>query len=69
MKFKVIGEITDIQTIAKGSGMEIRRELVRHYGHGNWRKLKGCAPVEYENGEIWLVELHWFEAQGIGRRR
>jgi hypothetical protein len=24
--------------------------------------------VEYVNGERWEVELHWFEANGIGRR-
>ena len=69
MKFKIVGEIRDIQTIAKGSGVDIRRELDRRYGHRNWRKLKGSAIVEYENGEFWLVELHWFEAHGIGRRR
>lgn len=69
MKFKIVSEITDIQTIAKGSGADVRRELDRHYGRGNWRKLKGSATVEYENGEVWLVELHWFEAHGIGQRR
>jgi len=30
--------------------------------------LKGIAIVEYANGEQWEVELHWFEAHGIGRR-
>lgn len=69
MKFRIVGEIRDVQTIAKGSGVDVRRELDRRYGHGNWRKLKGYAIVEYENGETWLVELHWFEAHGIGRRR
>jgi hypothetical protein len=33
-----------------------------------WRKLKGLAWVRYQNGiEVW-AEVHWFEAQGIGRQ-
>ena len=68
MKFKLLGEITDIQTIAKGKGVDIREQLNRAYGRGNWRKLKGIATVEYDNGQVWLVELHWFEAHGIGRK-
>jgi hypothetical protein len=39
------------------------------YGRGNWRKLKGIATVEYDNGQIWVVELHWFEAHGIGPKQ
>ena len=72
MKFKVISDITNRVIIAKGSGVDIRHHLNRVYSPGGrrlyWRKLKGIAIVEYVNGEIWEVELHWFEAQGIGRR-
>lgn len=71
MKFTVISEITNIQLIAKGNGVDIRHYLNRTYGGGrrvNWRKLKGSATVEYANGETWEVELHWFEASGIGRK-
>ena len=69
MKFKLLSEITDIQTIARGKGVDIRHQLNRAYGRANWRKLKGIATVEYDNGQVWLVELHWFEAHGIGRKR
>jgi hypothetical protein len=69
MKFRLISEITNVQIIAKGSGVDARHELNRAYGRGNWRKLKGIATVEYENGQIWLVELHWFQAHGIGQKR
>ena len=71
MKFTIISEITEIQLIAKGNGVDIRHYLNRIYAQGrriNWRKLKGKATVEYVNGEIWEVEIHWFEAQGIGRK-
>lgn len=67
-KYKRIGEITHIQVIAKGSGVDIRHYLNQKFGRGNWRKLKGNALVQYDNGEIWLAELHWYEAHGIGKR-
>jgi hypothetical protein len=66
--FEIISEITDVEIIARGTSVQIRHYLNRAYGRGNWRKLKGQAVIEYNNGEIWLVELHWFEAHGIGRR-
>lgn len=70
MRFKVISTITNIQVIAKGTGVDIRQHLNRTYAGGrkvNWRKLKGITMVEYDNGERWEVELYWFEAYGIGR--
>jgi hypothetical protein len=71
MKFEVISDVVNVQLIAKGNGVEIRHFLNRTYAQGRrvyWRKLKGIALVEYANGEIWEVELHWFESAGIGRR-
>jgi hypothetical protein len=66
--YKRISEITNVQVIAKGTGVDIRHYLNRTFGRGNWRKLKGIALVRYENGEIWQAELHWYEAHGVGRR-
>lgn len=36
---------------------------------GRWRKLKGIATVRLEDGTIHRVELHWYEAHGIGRKK
>ena len=69
MRFEVIGEIGGIETIATGQGIHILARLVRRYGRGNWRKLKGFATVRLEDGTIAEAELHWFEAHGIGKRR
>jgi hypothetical protein len=69
MRFEVIGEIGGIETIATGQGIHIFARLVRRYGRGNWRKLKGFATVRLEDGTITEAELHWFEAHGIGKRR
>jgi hypothetical protein len=66
MKFEILTSISDIETIASGHGVDIRRYLNRTYGDGRWRKMKGKATVQLENGTIRDVELHWYEAQGIG---
>lgn len=68
MKFEVVGRITAIQTIASGSGVRLRRYLRRAYGPGRWRKLKGIATVRLPNAALRKVEIHWYEAHGIGRR-
>jgi hypothetical protein len=68
MDFKIIGEITRIQTIASGSGVRNRLRLQKQYGQGKWRKLKGVARVRLVGGTIRLAEIHWYEAHGIGKR-
>ena len=69
MRFEVIGEILATETIATGHGIRILAGLIRLYGRGNWRKLKGIATVRFEDGTIAEAELHWFEAHGIGKRK
>ncbi len=66
--FEIIGEIDEIEIIALGHGVKIRRLLERTYGKGRWRKMKGNAMVRLANGVVVKVELHWFEAHGIGRK-
>ena len=68
MKFDVVGEITDIEVVASGSAIRVLRYLRKAYGRGRWRKLKGVATIRLPNGALRKVELHWFEAHGIGRR-
>lgn len=70
MNFKVVSEISEIETFARGLGVRIRAYLNQQHASGRrmrWRHCKGIATVEYANGEIWIVELHWFECHGIGR--
>ncbi len=67
-RFKILGEIKDVETIASGRGVYIRRHLERTYGRGRWRKMKGIATVELADGTICEAEIHWYEAHGIGRR-
>lgn len=68
MDFEILGEITGVETIAKGSGIREIVRLRKRYGRGRWRKRKGYAEVRLGGGEIVQAELHWYEATGIGRR-
>jgi hypothetical protein len=68
MSFEIIGEITDIETVAVGSSIREIARLWRVYGLGRWRKLKGIATVRLSDGTICEAEVHWYEAHGIGRK-
>ena len=68
MRFEILGEISDIETFASGSGIREAARLRRIYGRGRWRKRKGFARVRLSDGSIHLAELHWYEAAGIGRK-
>ena len=68
MKFDIVDEIKEIETIAKGSGIRDLTRLKKFYGLGNWKKMKGIARIRLQSGEIKLAELHWYEAHGIGKK-
>ena len=64
----MVGPITDVETIATGSGIRELARLRRRYGRARWRKRKGIAQVELPDGVIRVAELHWYEATGVGQR-
>lgn len=68
MDFEIIGKISDVETIAAGTGVRDRARLRKQYGRAKWRKLKGVAKVRLPSGRIRLAEIHWYEGHGIGRR-
>ncbi len=68
LEFEILGGIEDIEIIAAGQGVYIRRYLERTYGKGRWRKMKGIATVQLADGAVCKAEVHWFEAHGIGRK-
>jgi len=67
MDFELIGDLEGIETIASGTGIRERSRLRRIYGRGRWRKRKGVAEVRLRDGSIRTVEVHWYEATGLGR--
>lgn len=67
--FELISQITHVEVIATGSGIRIQSYLNKTYGRGQWRKMKGRAWIRlYSTSEVEYVELHWFQAHGIGIR-
>ena len=68
MKIEILDGIREVETIAAGQGVYVRRRLDRVHGRGRWRKMKGVATVKLGDGTVHDAEIHWFEAHGIGRR-
>jgi hypothetical protein len=68
-EWDIIGEISHIETIAASSSIRILDELQAEYGEARWRKLKGIVTVRFFNGVSRRAEVHWYEANGIGRKR
>lgn len=68
MRFEIVGAITNIETIAVGSGIRDLAKLRKKYGNGRWRKMNGIAKVKLLDGTIHTAEIHWYEAHGIGKR-
>lgn len=58
-QIEIVGEISDIETIAEGRGVYIRRYLERTYGKGRWRKMKGIGTVQLADATICEAEIHW----------
>jgi hypothetical protein len=68
MYFEILGDITNVETIATGAGIREIARLRKRYGRGRWRKRKGVAEVRLNSGALAHAEIHWYEASGIGRR-
>ena len=68
MHFEILGDISNVETFAAGSGIREIARLRKVYGRGRWRKRKGVARVRFANGSVHLAELHWYEAAGVGRK-
>lgn len=66
MPFRLLSNITGIENIAVGRNIGDLARLEMTYGKGRWRKVKGFAIVELEDGTVTDAEIHWYEAHGIG---
>jgi hypothetical protein len=68
MNFDILSEISHVEVIAIGSAIREVQRLIKHYGRGRWRKLKGYATIRFSDGSTCMAELHWYEANGIGKK-
>jgi len=66
--FTIIGEISDVETIAVGSRIREIQRLKDCYGSGRWRKLKGNTRLRLRDGTVCDAEIHWYEASGVGKK-
>lgn len=68
MDFEIVSEISEIEIIAVSRSIRDVARLRKQYGRGRWRKMKGVALIQLRNGRIRLAEIHWYEANGIGKK-
>lgn len=66
--FEIISDITNVEVIAIGKSIRELERLREQYGDGRWRKMKGIATIQLSNGHVRKAEIHWYEAQGVGRK-
>lgn len=69
MTFEIVDEIINIEIIASSHKIREIAKLREEFGQGRWRKLKGETIVCLLNGRIRRVQVHWYEAHGIGKRK
>jgi hypothetical protein len=69
MHFEIVTPIAKTEIIASGAGVRLSPLLRKQYGGKHWRKLKGVARVRLDDGTFRFVELHWFEAHGVGKKK
>lgn len=55
---KIIGDIVNAETIARGRGIREYALLITRFGGKNWIKRKGVATVEMD-GVVGRAEVHW----------
>ena len=65
---EIIGSISEIEPIARNMSIDDLDRLRKLYGRGRWRKLKGRATVRLMDDSIRTAEIHWYEANGIGKK-
>jgi hypothetical protein len=66
--FELLTPPNSVERVAIGSRVRDIRRLRAIYGRARWRKLKGIALVRLPDGGVFWAEVHWYEADGIGRR-
>jgi hypothetical protein len=52
MNLEIIGDISDIETIAVGTSIREVERLRKIYSSGRWRKLKGIGKARFFDGTV-----------------
>ena len=67
MHFEIVGDVSEVETIATGRGIRRLKFLRKRHGGRLWRKQNGIATMRLSGGSIRHAEIHWYEAHGVGR--
>lgn len=67
MDFELLGEITDIETVAAGTASDISHACSACMAKATGEH-EGGARFRLRNGGVRLAEIHWYEARGIDRK-
>jgi hypothetical protein len=59
MDFELVGDLSDVETIAVNLSIRERDSVRERYGGRRWRKFKGVALVRLVNGHVRKAEVHW----------
>jgi hypothetical protein len=62
MEFQIVGQIGNVEIIAKGKGIREIAVLRARYGLGNWRKRKGLPTFDCP-----MDQPHWPKCIGMKR--
>ena len=65
MKFEILGDIRNVETIATGRGVYIRRHLDRTYGKGRWPKMKEWLPSSSATGRYGMPKSTGLKRTGL----
>jgi hypothetical protein len=68
MDFELVGNLTDVETIATGSGIRGAAQAAALVWQGPLEEMKGVGRIRLKDGLIRVAELHWYEARGIGKK-
>ena len=66
---ELIGELLEVETIAVNLSIRENADLRARFGGRRRRKLKGTGTVRLSSGNLRRVEVHWYEARGVGKRK
>ena len=68
MDFELVGDLTEVETIATARGNRELPRLRRLYGRGRWRKMKVIARIRLRAGRTRLAELHWLKHMASAKK-
>jgi hypothetical protein len=65
---RALSAVVQPETIATGRSIREIARLRRTYGGVRWRKRRGMATLRLCDGTLRSAEVHWYEADGVGRK-